>query len=616
MHHLIRLLLVLEQASRPAPTCLGAGVDACSIRGRRLFVPKLPIRAGLALVALLFMAGPSACEPAQADSDKEQPSWIAKPQTPPQTGAIFTDCRGQAMPERGIPIGGKMRPMQMSKMMEGEAAMLAAPPEAAPDEGPPPSPDAPPAPAPDKSEGQSVYLSNDDSMSLSSAQRIEYAIDNFLPVPQSHLRPHEFLNYYRFAGVDPEPGRAFGVKAEMTPGVQRGQTTLALSVRGRTIGKDQRRPVALTFVLDQSGSMSAANKMTYLKRGMKRVYDELKAGDVVNVVQFNHAVCTPLENFVVGRDAREIFDRAVDYLEPVGSTNLHDGLVRGYELANKYFQADRNNRVLMITDAMANTGIVDEPLTSTVTMHYDKNKIAFSGVGVGRDFNDSLLNRLTERGKGAYLFLANENAVDRVFGDKFVSLLEVVARDVHFKLTLPKSLTLETFYGEEASEKKEEVQAIHYFANSAQLFLSDLKGEPAAGDEIKLDVEYTDPPSGQPKTEHFAWTAGTITQSPSRMIDKARLTMLFTDLLGETGPATWPTWPCFVYPCYRLMLPPPLPRPGERIDDERAAKTCAHYQTKMEELAKSLADDPEVKHLLGLREKYCDRFARKTPATP
>ena len=42
------------------------------------------------------------------------------------------------------------------------------------------------------------YLSNDDSMSLSSAQRIEYAIEKGLPVPRAHIRPHELLNYYTF----------------------------------------------------------------------------------------------------------------------------------------------------------------------------------------------------------------------------------------------------------------------------------------------------------------------------------------------------------------------------------------------------------------------------------
>jgi len=46
--------------------------------------------------------------------------------------------------------------------------------------------------------GASIYLSNDDTMSLSSAQRVMFAIDGFLPIPREHIRPHELLNYFSF----------------------------------------------------------------------------------------------------------------------------------------------------------------------------------------------------------------------------------------------------------------------------------------------------------------------------------------------------------------------------------------------------------------------------------
>src|SRR5690606_35248779 len=100
-----------------------------------------------------------------------------------------------------------------------------------------------------------------------------------------------------------------------------------------------------------------------------------------------------------------------------------------------------------------------------------------SGVGVGRSFNDSLLDELTEHGKGAYVFLGKGEEVDRVMGEGFTSLVEPIATNVHFILHLPPSLQMKTFYGEEASLAKEKVQAIHYFAGTKQMFLLDVQSK-------------------------------------------------------------------------------------------------------------------------------------------
>src|SRR5690606_37286877 len=124
------------------------------------------------------------------------------------------------------------------------------------------------------------------------------------------------------------------------------------------------------------------------------------------------------------------------------STNLHDGLVRGYEVANQAYQPTYTNRVVLITDALTNTGVTDQSLISVVGKHYDARRIRLSGVGVGSEFNDALLDELTERGRGAYVFLGSEAEVDAVFGSRFTSLIETIANDVHFKLSLPPSLAM------------------------------------------------------------------------------------------------------------------------------------------------------------------------------
>ena len=151
----------------------------------------------------------------------------------------------------------------------------------------------------------------------------------------------------------------------------------------------------MTLVIDRSGSMRDEGRMNYLKQGLLKMLDELKHGDMVHVVLFDHQVCVPTENFVVGRDPRSKLEKVFKALEPRGATDLHRGLSQGYEIADRSYRPEYSNRVMMITDALANTGVVDTRLISMISKYYDSRRIRLSGVGVGRNFNDALLDRLT-----------------------------------------------------------------------------------------------------------------------------------------------------------------------------------------------------------------------------
>ena len=455
--------------------------------------------------------------------------------------------------------------------------------------------------------GAAIYLSNDDTMSLSSAQRVIYAIDNFRPLPPEHIRPHELLNYFSFATTPVAETDDFSVYAEiqLDPN-EAGIYNLGLAIKGRPMSVDDRRNANISFVIDRSGSMSSEGRMEYLRRGLLEMTDELKTGDMVHLVAFDDSVCTPIKNFVVGRDDPRVLERAISLMEPEGSTNLHAGLTEGYAIADAAYQPTYTNRVVMITDAQTNTGVVDEELIATVGKFYDSRRIRLSGVGVGSDFNDYLLDRLTERGRGAYVFLGSEAEVDAVFGPRFVSLIETTALDVHFQLHLPPSLRMNVFYGEEASTVKEEVQPIHYFANTSQMFLSDLMakdGKLREQDGIMLTIEYEDPETGDAMVEETAFDLSEIV-GESENLAKARLVMRFVDGLSEIA----------------AMGSYGGRSPGSWHDDAAFA-ACEDGHDELDQMSRGLTKDPEVRRVLGLWEKYCSRYeaprrpVRREPAS-
>jgi Ca-activated chloride channel homolog len=390
--------------------------------------------------------------------------------------------------------------------------------------------------APDMDWGATVYLSNDDSMSLASAQRLLYAVQNNVRFQASQIRPHELLNYFSFDTEPVRDGQMFSVLASAEQTAP-GTFTLAMAVRG---AMPPRLPLDLTLVVDRSGSMSDEGRLDYVKRALHLVDTGLRDGDRVDMVIFDNEVCTPLEGFVVGRDERALFRTAIDDLRPRASTNLDLGLQTGYQLAvahaNESFKGsdDRNHRVMLLTDALLNTGSVDVNVVSEIGKAYDSHGIRLTGVGVGREFNDAMLDKLTEKGKGAYVYLGSEAVVDRLFGVGFESLTRTIAHDVRFALDLPDSLAMKRFYGEEASTNPEEVQPINYYAGTSQVFLQDLAVRPGRldhDDPLTLTISYKDAVSGKLSEQEFRSTIGALLSGDQHNLHKARALMSWTDVL-------------------------------------------------------------------------------------
>ncbi len=394
---------------------------------------------------------------------------------------------------------------------------------------PPPKP-----PQPQVDWGGTTWLSNDDSMSLASAQRVLFDVKEHVNFGPSEVRPHELLNYFSFESEPVEEGKLFSVKPSASRTGDE-QITLALAVQGAT---PPRQPLDLTLVVDVSGSMWAEGRMDYVKRGLHRMSEQLERGDRVNLVVFDDKVCTPLENYVVGRDPTGVLANAIDTLVPRGSTDLNLGLHEGYRLAGVFAaqdaSGDRNDRVMVLTDALLNTGDVNPDTITEIAKAYEQSGVRLTGVGVGREFNDEVLDKLTEKGKGAYVYLGSEAVVDRIMGVGFRSLTQTIAHDVRFELDLPESLGLSRFYGEEASSDPEDIQPINYYAGTRQLFLQDLRlrdGRVVSEDPIALTIHYKDARTGETKTQRFTTTVGQALASDTHNVEKARALMAWTDFL-------------------------------------------------------------------------------------
>lgn len=188
-----------------------------------------------------------------------------------------------------------------------------------------------------------------------------------------------------------------------------------------------RLPLNVGAVLDRSGSMSG-RPLDYVRQAAKFLVEQVGANDVLSLTVFDSQVevVFPAQR-VTNKD---MLKQAVDSISTGGSTNLSGGLLRGYEEALKECRPEQVNRVLLLTDGMANAGIVDPGMLAGKVGSMLRKGVSLSTVGVGLHFNEDLLIQLAEAGKGSYYYVREADEIPSVFACELAGLLSVVAQSI------------------------------------------------------------------------------------------------------------------------------------------------------------------------------------------
>jgi Ca-activated chloride channel family protein len=133
---------------------------------------------------------------------------------------------------------------------------------------------------------------------------------------------------------------------------------------------------------------------------------------------------------------RHEIQRAINRLYANGSTNVDHGLTLGYELADDMFTRDAINKVMLLSDGVANTGRTRaEQILRRIKRYADKG-ITLTTVGVGMgNYNDVLLEKLGNKGNGGYAYVDSRAEAERIFIEKLTGTLQVIARDVKIQVT-------------------------------------------------------------------------------------------------------------------------------------------------------------------------------------
>jgi Ca-activated chloride channel family protein len=257
-----------------------------------------------------------------------------------------------------------------------------------------------------------------------------YLNDGNLP-PADSVRVEEYVNYFGQGYPRPPAHQAFGIYLDGAPSpftqTERYEM-LRVGIQSYEVDEWERKDVALTFVIDVSGSMGMDNRLALVKRSLEMLVEQLGRDDTVGIV-------------VYGTDARIILDptpasakgeilSAIYSLRPEGSTNAEAGIKLGYKTAMRAYNPDGVNRVILCSDGVANVGQTEADAILREVRGYVEEGITLATFGFGMDnYNDTLMEQFADNGNGFYAYVDDTREAERLFVEQLTGTLQTIALD-------------------------------------------------------------------------------------------------------------------------------------------------------------------------------------------
>jgi len=201
----------------------------------------------------------------------------------------------------------------------------------------------------------------------------------------------------------------------------------------------------LALALDVSGSMYEEDG-TGISR-LKRVQDAalsalnlLKPTDTLSIIAFAHSSSVLLPPTPISERAKieDIIDRVDMFDVDPGGTAMDSGIEMGMAEIEKNVAADRLSQVVVLTDGETS----GERDCRRLAQEAAKKKIRFSVIGVGTEWNSTLLKDLARLAEGRwhYIDVNDAGAAEKVFVEEFKHLAATGFTNVEMHLRLKKDV--------------------------------------------------------------------------------------------------------------------------------------------------------------------------------
>lgn len=186
-------------------------------------------------------------------------------------------------------------------------------------------------------------------------------------------------------------------------------------------------PAHLCFVVDRSTSMQG-ERIDVVKSNLLQVLHRLKPTDMVSVVSFSdraEVVIPPTRVSALSKNESRIYS-----IQTGGGTEVFQGLSLGMNILRGGLNEESLRQVILLTDGHT---YGDEPSCLALAEAAGQEGIGISALGIGHEWNDVFLDRLTGISGGSTQFVRSTRDLDSMLTKVLAGSSTVYARRVRLE---------------------------------------------------------------------------------------------------------------------------------------------------------------------------------------
>jgi Ca-activated chloride channel family protein len=114
--------------------------------------------------------------------------------------------------------------------------------------------------------------------------------------------------------------------------------------------------------------------------------------------------------------------------------------MQGFAEAQRNFSQGYVNRILLLSDGLANAGVVDPAAISAEARRIRARSISVSAMGVGVDYNENLMANIADNSGGNYYYIRTDVNMAEIFHKEWNLMQSLIATDAVARLRLGREV--------------------------------------------------------------------------------------------------------------------------------------------------------------------------------
>jgi len=215
---------------------------------------------------------------------------------------------------------------------------------------------------------------------------------------------------------------------------------LLIEIRPATGAQGERLPLNLCLAIDRSTSMQGA-RLEHVKGAAHQIIDELCEKDILAVVAFNDRAEVILPSQPVVN--RALAKAKVSTISASGGTEILKGIQAGLAEIQKRHDQRVTSHLILLTDGQT---YGDEEGCLAEARQAGARRIGITAMGIGEDWNDTLLDQIASQSGGVSAYIASPSQVRALLQQQVRGLGTVFAQGLTLGISCVEGVWVENVF--------------------------------------------------------------------------------------------------------------------------------------------------------------------------